>query len=306
LSEEISDLLGASEPPVRAEDVADLATKTTGLEPWKQILAEIIQSNFFGVDRIDYLLRDSHHAGVGYGRFDHFRLLDTIRILPAAPADTSQETEGTPVLGVEHGGVGSAEQLLLARHYMFAGLYLHPIRRIYDIHLADFLRVWLDGGVYPTDPLALLVINDGKVIAALEEAAKDSDHPGHDPARRIMHREHFKLLYTPSKADLALNLEASRSVAKAAAQEFGEDAVRRSIYPPKDAALDFPVLRRGRVEPASSLIDALTTPPTRFDGVFVPPDKLESAENWLDGVKDGVIASGQLDESEEENNEATA
>ncbi len=45
-------------------------------------MSEIIVGDAFGVDRMDYLLRDSHHAGVAYGKFDHFRLIDTLRILP--------------------------------------------------------------------------------------------------------------------------------------------------------------------------------------------------------------------------------
>ena len=50
---------------------------------WETILSEIITGNSFGVDRIDYLLRDSVHSGVAYGKFDHFRLIDT---LPSCPA----------------------------------------------------------------------------------------------------------------------------------------------------------------------------------------------------------------------------
>lgn len=212
-SEELSGLMLSANPPVRAADVADIATKTTGLEPWKQILAEIIQSDFFGVDRIDYLLRDSLHTGVGYGRFDHFRLLDTVRILPAAPADPTEGTEARPALGVERGGVQSAEQLLLARHYMFSGLYLHQVRRIYDIHLGDFLREWLPHGVFSTQPDEFLEMTDSRVLLALTEAANDEEAPGHDPARRILRREHFKLLYTPSRADLRENLDAGRVIA---------------------------------------------------------------------------------------------
>ena len=37
---------------------------------WEAILAEIIVGDAFGADRMDYLLRDSHHMGVAYGRFD--------------------------------------------------------------------------------------------------------------------------------------------------------------------------------------------------------------------------------------------
>ena len=32
--------------------------------------------------RMDYLLRDSHHTGVAYGKLDHYRLVNTLRILP--------------------------------------------------------------------------------------------------------------------------------------------------------------------------------------------------------------------------------
>jgi hypothetical protein len=41
---------------------------------WENILSEIITGDALGVDRIDYRLRDSHHAGVAYGKFDHHRL----------------------------------------------------------------------------------------------------------------------------------------------------------------------------------------------------------------------------------------
>lgn len=57
---------------------------------WETILAEIIVGDAFGVDRMDYLLRDSHHAGVPYGRFDHHRLIDTLRILPSPPVPRAE------------------------------------------------------------------------------------------------------------------------------------------------------------------------------------------------------------------------
>lgn len=56
---------------------------------WQAILAEIVTGDVFGADRIDYLLRDSHHLGVSYGRFDHHRLIESLRILPKG-----QESEG--------------------------------------------------------------------------------------------------------------------------------------------------------------------------------------------------------------------
>jgi len=38
------------------------------LDDWEAILSEMIIGDGFGADRMDYLLRDSLHAGVGYGR----------------------------------------------------------------------------------------------------------------------------------------------------------------------------------------------------------------------------------------------
>ena len=83
-------------PPLRHEDIVKLAVgpkKAADLRfsQWETILAEIITGDAFGVDRMDYLLRDSHHAGVNYGRFDQIRLIDTIRILPFSVTD-SEET----------------------------------------------------------------------------------------------------------------------------------------------------------------------------------------------------------------------
>ena len=40
---------------------------------WETIVAEIISGPVFGADRMDYLLRDSHHIGVAYGRYDLHR-----------------------------------------------------------------------------------------------------------------------------------------------------------------------------------------------------------------------------------------
>lgn len=57
---------------ISAEDVGKLAVgpkhHPKPLSDWKVLLSEIIIGDVFGADRMDYLLRDSHHAGVLYGR----------------------------------------------------------------------------------------------------------------------------------------------------------------------------------------------------------------------------------------------
>jgi uncharacterized protein len=117
LSGEMKSIWEAMTPPLRPEDIVKLALgpRKAGLKfsRWETILSEIIVGDAFGVDRIDYLLRDSHHAGVSYGRFDHHRLLETLRILPT-PATRE------PALGVEYGGLQSAEALVIARYLIYS------------------------------------------------------------------------------------------------------------------------------------------------------------------------------------------
>ena len=111
---------------------------------------------------MDYLLRDSLHAGVAYGRFDHHRLVDTMRILPSANEESDE-----PTLGVEIGGIHSSEALLLARYFMFVQVYLHHVRLAYDFHLKQFLQAWLPGGGFPTDVNSHQELTDNEVLTAI-------------------------------------------------------------------------------------------------------------------------------------------
>ncbi len=157
---------------ISPEDIAKLAVgprKIKGLikdtdatfSTWEALLSDIIIGDSFGVDRIDYLLRDSHHAGVMYGKFDHYRLIDTLRILP------KDKESNEPTLGIEDGGIHSAEALLLARYFMFTQVYLHPVRRIYDIHLKDFLANHLPGSKFSADLATFLNTTDNNIINEL-------------------------------------------------------------------------------------------------------------------------------------------
>jgi HD superfamily phosphohydrolase len=149
---------------IQPDDVAKLAVgpqkyRKVQFNDWEAILAEIIIGDAFGVDRIDYLLRDSHHAGVAYGKFDHYRLIDTLRILP-------KEEDGSiePCLGVDEGGLQSAEALLWARYFMYSQVYFHHVRRIYDIHLKDFLKKWLPEEHFPVTVADHLRLTDNETF----------------------------------------------------------------------------------------------------------------------------------------------
>jgi hypothetical protein len=285
---------------------------------WETILAEIIVGDAFGADRMDYLLRDSHHAGVAYGRFDHFRLIDTLRILPSPPAGSAnvaareqrtddrwstatQQRDGDasrePALGILEGGLHSAEALMLARYFMFTQLYFHPVRRIYDIHLKDFLLQTLPGGQYPATVKKHLEVTDNEVTAAIWKAARDSASAGHDPARRIANRQHFRLFYSRHPDDLKINLQPGKAVYEAAKAEFGEENVRWDCESPKVREPDFPVMPKdGPIASSMAMSEPLNRlPAASFDYVFVDPTLRAEAQAWLAAHRADILTPKEED-----------
>lgn len=298
VSEEMEEIWKSMTPPLRSLDVVKLAIgpkKAPDLtfSDWEAILAEIIVGDAFGVDRIDYLLRDSHHAGVAYGKFDHYRLIDTLRILPPPVSGDKKEVSIEPSLGIEKGGIHSAEALLLARYFMCSQVYFHPVRRIYDIHLRDFLLEWVHGGKFPITAEGHLSITDDEVISALRAASIDQAKPGHKHAERIINRKHFKVLYELNPNDFEINSEANVLIAEAAEKKFGQDKIRVDSYSQKRELMDFPVLLKdGSVISSLSLSQVLgKLPIVTIDYVFIDPDPdiRDHAEKWLKKNKIDII-----------------
>ena len=74
------------------------------------------------IDKMDYLLRDSHFTGTGYGRFDLEWLLNVL---------TVGIVHGRPEIGLDLGkGLSVAEDFITARMYMFSNVYLHKTTQI--------------------------------------------------------------------------------------------------------------------------------------------------------------------------------
>lgn len=108
-----------------------------------QIWGDLLSSQLDG-DRMDYLLRDSYHAGVNYGKYDLNRVAATVRLIQRPNSDEY-------TLGIDEDGIHAAEGLILARYMMFTQLYFHKTRVIYDYHLVEALKAILEprGGLFP-------------------------------------------------------------------------------------------------------------------------------------------------------------
>ncbi len=99
--------------------VKDVTNMIKGKPPFnKPFLASLINSQL-DVDKFDYLSRDSHYAGVKYGIFDLERVLDSLCVVDGG-------------LVVLDGGYFAAEQMIVARYYMFEQLYFHHTKRAFE------------------------------------------------------------------------------------------------------------------------------------------------------------------------------
>lgn len=84
---------------------------------WKR---NIISSEL-DADKMDYLLRDAHFAGVKYGQYDLEQIIESCRIY--AEGDTTS-------LVMSSSGIYALEQLLLARYHMTQQVYQHRVSLI--------------------------------------------------------------------------------------------------------------------------------------------------------------------------------
>ena len=292
-SKEMQRIWESLTPPLRADDIVKLSVgpeKSRDLEfsNWEAVLAEVVVGDAFGVDRMDYLLRDSLHIGVQYGSFDHHRLIDTLRILPES--DGSEQL----TLGLEEGGIQSAEALLLARYSMFSQVYFHPVRRAYDLHLKDFLREWLPNGVFNIDPDEYLALSDIEVLAAIRQRAMEGSHP----AMRIANRQHFKLAYRRNPDDLRMNEMAVHAIGDALSEKYGQDNVKSDVYQPDDSNVDFPVLQSDRrIVSSLETSDLLSRVPLATVGfVFVEPSIREEARNFVATQREAILNGNVQDQ----------
>ncbi|MEK6269671.1 MAG: HD domain-containing protein [Planctomycetales bacterium] len=112
LEGEIAELL-VHDWDIHARDVAGLLGSESQ-QASHQILASML-SGPIDIDKMDYLPRDSLHAGVPYGRnFDEQRLIGSLCL----------NAEGT-ALAIGEKGKTAAEMMVFARYVMFSEVYWH-------------------------------------------------------------------------------------------------------------------------------------------------------------------------------------
>lgn len=163
----------------------------SGAALWQDIISSQLDA-----DRMDYLLRDSYHAGVEYGRYDWRRIVATVELVPDV------ETQ-SPRLGVSEQGRHAAEAMIIARYMMFNQVYFHKTRVAFDHHLQQALETMLPGGKFPPPGeeglKEYLRWDDWRVLGELYNGG------GGEHGRRLANRDFFRLIYEtpefPTDAD---------------------------------------------------------------------------------------------------------
>ncbi|MCS7130245.1 MAG: HD domain-containing protein [Archaeoglobaceae archaeon] len=112
---------------------------------------ESIVSGDIDVDRMDYLVRDSHYTGVAYGIFDISRLIDKIRF-----------DKGVVI---EEGGLRAAESLLISRFMMYPAVYLHHVCRIATKMFERAMERVIESGL---DPKKLFELDDCQAMELIK------------------------------------------------------------------------------------------------------------------------------------------
>ncbi len=213
-----------------------------------------IVSGDIDVDRMDYLVRDSHYTGVAYGVFDIYRLIDKIVF----------EDE----LLIEQNGLKAAESLLLSRFLMYPTVYFHHVCRIARKMYERAMKRIIERGF---NAEKLVEMDDFEALMLLREEEKEF-------YEMLVNRRLFKRAVYVGWRNVDVR-EVMRVNAERAEREIAEDAGVDERY----VIVDIPPMEEMRevgvkvkidggvvsLEDASPLVKALKT---------------ASKENWRLGV----------------------
>ncbi len=256
---------------LHAEDVG--AMVKGGAKAKQPIFWRDLISGQMDADRMDYLLRDAHHCGVEYGRYDLKRLVTTIRAI-------SSRDGHPPQIGVSKGGLHAAEALVLARYFMFTQVYFHKTRVAYDIHLREALKELLPRGQFPapvgTALKSYLEWDDWKVLGLIARK-KAGDH-----GARLKSRNHYRLVYETPEVPRKKDLELLEKIRKRLGHlVVAEESASKSWY--KKGPTDIPVVDDHHptdVRPLSKYSNVVRGMSSINQTLlYVAPEKLALAEN---------------------------
>jgi hypothetical protein len=224
----------------------------TAADPAGRLLCSLL-SGPIDVDKMDYLSRDSLHAGVPYGRhFDQERLLSSLCL-----------DESGGALAITEKGRTAAELMVFARYVMFSEVYWHHAVRAATAMLQR--SIWLVRG--SIEPARLTRFDDREFGDWLVHAARASGAARlvdglFGPARRLVKRAgSFDALHHPqihralAGRSYADSVAISRGLAERLSRRIGTAIDADTLLidaPPAEREVEFRLAVRERTGPRSA------------------------------------------------------
>ena len=137
-----------------------------------------IVSGELDVDRMDYLLRDSHNTGVAYGVIDYERIISNLKL----------EDDGL-ILDIK--GVQAAEGALVSRYFMYPSVYQHHATRIVNSMFRRALKKVIDEDII--DENDIYKYDDAEIIGVFRHC---EDEFVNDIMARLDNRQIMKRVKT--------------------------------------------------------------------------------------------------------------
>ncbi len=183
-------------------DVNDIVDIVNG----KGYLGPIV-SGELDVDRMDYLLRDSHNTGVAYGVIDYERIISNLKL------------EDGLILDIK--GVQAAEGALVSRYFMYPSVYHHHTTRIVNSMFRRSLKKVIDEDII--DEKDIYKYDDSDIISTFRNCENKyaNDIMNKLDSRKLLKRVKTIRLDNFKNPEKMYKIE--QSALRKAEQEIGED-----------------------------------------------------------------------------------
>lgn len=246
--------------------------------PWQKILSEIITADFFGADRIDYLLRDAKYTGITYGLFDYHQLIEMLRIICVKQLDKS-----VLKLGVEEEGIESCEALLTSRYFMHRRICHYATVKAYTWHLKRFMQTCYSNTPYITDLEKYLEFSEHIVLTDMSLAEKDPSHPGHvDAVSFLNYDKRCKAISLSSP----FNQDELGKILEQQNIPYDKIACEVNSYDMEyQTTLDFPVLKKDGSITNCNNLSKITIPTPSSSWLYVSSDFEKKVRQCLGAAK---------------------
>lgn len=229
------------------------------------------------VDRMDYLARDAHHAGVPYGTIDHEHLIHSL---------TFKDSK----LAIREGNKQAAESMLAARTFMNPTVYHHHAARVSEIMLLRAAEKLVSANVISAADLRQM--DDHDLISKLRQTEITTDLIARLDTRDLYKRAVWIGLNAVPASIIDASWDKIRSLESELAEKAGIDSEKVILDIPDRPSIpesDTCVIEDGEAKPlreASSIIGALeiaNREQWRL-GIYTPEQHLDDVKNVTDEV----------------------